>query len=88
MKRVLFTTCPSAAGTLKFARVAHRIFPVTHRLVTGHVPPAALLEGRDDFLRHAPIHRWWGGTLLSRGHVWRWDAARGQLVPPPAGPVA
>ncbi len=42
----------------------------------------ALLEGRDDFARHNPIHRWWGGTRLSNDHLWRWDAGNASLVDP------
>ena len=44
----------------------------------------ALLEGKDDFARHNPVHRWWGGTLLTNDNLWRWDAQRQRLVPPPA----
>lgn len=33
----------------------------------------AILAGREDFSRHNPIHRWWGGTELTNGHLWRWD---------------
>ena len=33
----------------------------------------AILAGRDDFSRHNPIHRWWGGTELTNDRLWRWD---------------
>ena len=39
----------------------------------------AVLEGREDFRRHNPIRRWWGGTLLTNERLWRWDA-RGRLL--------
>jgi hypothetical protein len=42
----------------------------------------ALLEGRDDFSRHNPIHRWWGGTWLTNESLWRWDAGSSSLVDP------
>jgi hypothetical protein len=33
----------------------------------------AILEGTDDFSRHNPIDRWWGGTRLTNDRLWRWD---------------
>jgi hypothetical protein len=33
----------------------------------------AILEQADDFSRHNPIHRWWGGTELTNDRLWRWD---------------
>ncbi len=27
---------------------------------------------REDFSRHNPIHRWWGGTELTNDKLWRW----------------
>jgi hypothetical protein len=42
----------------------------------------AVLAGRDDFSRHNPIHRWWGGTELTNDRLWRWDAAKQMLVEP------
>jgi hypothetical protein len=33
---------------------------------------ADILAGHDDFSRHNPIHRWWGGTKLTNDHLWRW----------------
>jgi len=42
----------------------------------------ALLEDREDFSRHNPIHRWWGGTELTRDRLWRWDASNAALIPP------
>ena len=35
----------------------------------------AILAGTDDFSRHNPVHRWWGGTELTNDHLWRWDPA-------------
>ena len=35
----------------------------------------AVLAGADDFSRHNPIHRWWGGTELTNDRLWRWDPA-------------
>jgi len=42
----------------------------------------ATLEGRDDFRRHNPIRRWWGGTFLTSERLWRWDAESRALVTP------
>jgi len=42
----------------------------------------AVLEGRDDFRRHNPIRRWWGGTLLTSERLWRWDRESRSLVAP------
>ena len=44
-----------------------------------------ILAGRDDFARHAAIHRWCGGTHLSNVNLWRWDAVTRQLIPPTPG---
>jgi hypothetical protein len=32
----------------------------------------AILSGTDDFIRHNPIDRWWGGTRLTNDRLWRW----------------
>jgi hypothetical protein len=42
----------------------------------------AVLAGRDDFSRHNPIHRWWGGTEMTNDRLWRWDPAKQALVEP------
>ena len=42
----------------------------------------AILAGRDDFSRHNPIHRWWGGTELTNESLWRWDSAKRALIAP------
>jgi hypothetical protein len=33
----------------------------------------AVLAGKEDFSRHNPIHRWWGGTELTSDRLWRFD---------------
>ena len=33
----------------------------------------AILGQTDDFARHNPINRWWGGTKLTNRRLWRWD---------------
>jgi len=33
----------------------------------------AILAGTEDFSRHNPIDRWWGGTHLTNDRLWRWD---------------
>lgn len=40
----------------------------------------AVLAGREDFSRHNPIHRWWGGTELTSERLWRFDRV---LIAPP-----
>jgi len=42
----------------------------------------AILGGRDDFTRHNPIRRWWGGTELTNDRLWRWDVEKQVLVEP------
>ena len=36
----------------------------------------------EDFSRHNPIHRWWGGTELTNERLWRWDRRNRSLVAP------
>jgi len=33
----------------------------------------AVLRHEEDFSRHNPIDRWWGGTHLTNDHMWRWN---------------
>jgi hypothetical protein len=42
----------------------------------------AVLAGRDDFSRHNPIRRWWGGTELTNDRLWRWDPVNQALIAP------
>jgi len=42
----------------------------------------AILAGTEDFSRHNPIHRWWGGTELINNRLWRWDPANRTLIAP------
>jgi hypothetical protein len=42
----------------------------------------AVLAGTDDFSRHNPIRRWWGGTELTNDRLWRWDLEKRRLVAP------
>ena len=42
----------------------------------------AILAGAEDFSRHNPIHRWWGGTRLTNDCLWRWDPATRDLIAP------
>jgi hypothetical protein len=32
-----------------------------------------ILAHKEDFSRHNPIDRWWGGTHLTNGNMWRWN---------------
>jgi hypothetical protein len=42
----------------------------------------AIVAQTEDFSRHNPIHRWWGGTELTNDHLWRWDLVNRELVAP------
>jgi hypothetical protein len=42
----------------------------------------AILAQSEDFSRHNPIHRWWGGTELTNKRLWRWDPANRTLIAP------
>jgi len=33
----------------------------------------SILAHKEDFSRHNPIDRWWGGTRLTNDCLWRWD---------------
>ena len=33
----------------------------------------AIVAHQEDFSRHNPIDRWWGGTRLTNDHLWRWN---------------
>lgn len=35
----------------------------------------AVLAHKEDFSRHNPIDRWWGGTRLTNDNLWRWNPA-------------
>ena len=42
----------------------------------------AILAQADDFSRHNPVHRWWGGTELTNERLWRWDPLQRVLAAP------
>lgn len=42
----------------------------------------AVLAGTEDFSRHNPTHRWWGGTELTGDRLWRWDPENRILIAP------
>lgn len=42
----------------------------------------AVLAQTEDFSRHNPIHRWWGGTQLTNDNLWRWDPESRALIAP------
>jgi hypothetical protein len=35
----------------------------------------AVVAHKEDFSRHNPIDRWWGGTHLTNDRLWRWNPA-------------
>ena len=42
----------------------------------------AVLARTEDFRRHNPIRRWWGGTELTNDRLWRWHPANRALIAP------
>jgi hypothetical protein len=42
----------------------------------------AILARTEDFSRHNPIHRWWGGTELTNDRLWRWGPDNRTLIAP------
>jgi hypothetical protein len=42
----------------------------------------AILARTEDFSRHNPSHRWWGGTELTNDRLWRWDSRNHSLIAP------
>jgi hypothetical protein len=38
-----------------------------------------LVAHKEDFVRHNPVDRWWGGTHLANDKLWRWSPALMQL---------
>jgi len=42
----------------------------------------AILAQAEDFSRHNPIQRWWGGAELTNDRLWRWDPANRALIAP------
>ncbi len=42
----------------------------------------AILANTEDFSRHNPISRWWGGTKLTNDSLWHWDPASRSLIAP------
>ena len=34
-----------------------------------------IVAHQEDFSRHNPIDRWWGGTRLTNDRLWRWNPA-------------
>jgi hypothetical protein len=34
----------------------------------------AVIAHKEDFSRHNPIDRWWGGTRLTNDNLWRWNS--------------
>jgi hypothetical protein len=42
----------------------------------------AILRWKEDFSRHNPISRWWGGTRLTNDSLWRWDPRYRTVIAP------
>jgi hypothetical protein len=67
---VLTTSCVRSAG--KTWVLAIRPFCV----VGCHTEfGKVIVAHQEDFSRHNPIDRWWGGTRLTNDRLWRWNPA-------------
>ncbi|HEY5128037.1 MAG TPA: hypothetical protein VIJ35_12235 [Bradyrhizobium sp.] len=42
----------------------------------------SILTWKEDFSRHNPISRWWGGTRLTNDNLWRWDPRYRTVIAP------
>jgi hypothetical protein len=49
----------------------HKAYLRSHLSITDF--GKAILAHKEDFSRHNPIDRWWGGTHLTNDRLWRWD---------------
>lgn len=45
----------------------------------------AVVAHKEDFSRHNPIDRWWGGTHLTNDNLWRWTPTLVKPISPQAG---
>ena len=82
--------CPAPAvsglgeGPLPFERWGSR--SLHERYVKSRVSLTALgdaiLVWKEDFSKHNPIDRWWGGTHLTNDRLWRWDPRFRALIAP------
>jgi hypothetical protein len=61
-------------------RARHEVYLRSRLSLTGF--GKAVLAHQEDFSRHNPIDRWWGGTLLTNERLWRWDGERRLLIAP------
>ena len=50
----------------RYARYKESVFSLTEF-------GKAILAREEDFSRHNPIDRWWGGTHLTNDNLWRWN---------------
>ena len=79
---------PAVAGLDEgpFTEEMHRDRAVTQRYKQSKLSLTALgkavLAQTEDFSRHNPIHRWWGGTELTNDNLWRWDPMNRALIAP------
>lgn len=68
---------------LAWEAITNRFGPAVRRAALALTPKGRdALAGAHDLASERLFDRWVGGTHLRRGAVWRWDHARGVLVPP------
>jgi hypothetical protein len=82
--------CPAPAvsglGEGPFAEEMHNDRRRQERYIKSRLSLTALGEAvltwTEDFSRHNPISRWWGGTRLTNDSLWRWDPKYRALIAP------
>jgi hypothetical protein len=88
LEALAFAPRPAVSGVDPGLRTRERVnLRLQHELHQSSRPvitPLGLdiLDGRDDYSRHNPVHRWWGGTKLTNGNLWRWDPIGNVLIAP------
>ena len=67
--RVSTTSC--ACSRRRITGTAHEAYLRSRLSLTEF--GKAVVAHKEDFSRHNPIDRWWGGTQLTNDHLWRWN---------------
>lgn len=74
-----FGPCPAIAGldeelrTIGRDNLAARHKPMLRSRLSLTEFGKAIVAHKEDFSRHNPIDRWWGGTHLTNDCLWRWN---------------
>jgi hypothetical protein len=76
-----FGPCPAIAGldeelrTIRLDNLGARHKPMLRSRLSLTEFGKAIVAHKEDFSRHNPIDRWWGGTHLTNDRLWRWNPA-------------